>query len=183
MGAEALCVSCQASAPDHAGLYAAVAYGDVARTVALRLKYGGRTGLAETAARQMRRWLPQDAELLVPVPLHRWRLWGRGFNQAALIAGRLSRRSGVATDPLVLRRTRATPPLRAMGARQRAKAVTGAFAIDPRRKQAIAGRHVVLVDDVHTSGATTGACVRVLKRAGASRVTILCWARVLEGDD
>ena len=151
-----------------------MAYGPVARNVALRLKYGGRLAFATTVARLMARHLPDDAALLVPVPLHRWRLWGRGFNQAALIASSLSRLRNVPQNPLLLRRTRATPALIGMNPRQRADAVRAAFAV----KAKVTG-HVVLVDDVYTSGATADACTRALRKAGADRVTILAWARVL----
>jgi ComF family protein len=181
-GDAAQCGACLADPPIHDGVRAAVAYGAVARTLALRLKYGGRIGFAQTAARMMARVMPDDADLLVPVPLHRWRIWGRGFNQAALIARGLSRASGVPVAPDLLRRTRATPVLRGMGARARAKAVAGVFALAPGSVGQLRDRHVVLVDDVHTSGATGAACVRVLKRAGAARVTILCWARVIARD-
>ncbi|MGN6819114.1 MAG: double zinc ribbon domain-containing protein [Sphingomonas sp.] len=174
-GADAQCGACLANPPIHAGARAAVAYGEVAKTVALRLKYGGRLAFATTAARLMARHLPGDADLLVPVPLHRWRLWGRGYNQAALIADALSSRSGVIHDPLVLRRTRRTPALRGMNPRQRRDAVRAAFVVSRR----LEGEHVVLVDDVYTSGATTDACTRVLLKAGAGRVTVLCWARVV----
>jgi ComF family protein len=178
-GPETRCAGCLADPPQHAGIYAAVAYGEVARGVALRLKYGGRTALAETVGRQMARLLPPGAELLVPVPLHRWRLWSRGFNQAALIAAAITRACGLPHDPLLLRRTRATPPLRAMGAKARARVVAGAFrVVDPHA--ALHGKSVVLIDDIYTSGATTDACVRTLLRAGAAKVAILCWARVLD---
>lgn len=173
------CGPCLVRPPRHAGARAAVAYGPIASAMAVRLKYGGRAALAETMATLMRRHLPADADLLVPVPLHRWRLWGRGYNQAALIAAALSRGSGVRHDPLVLRRLRRTPPLRAMNPRQRAATVAGAFALDPRRVAGLRGAHVVLVDDVYTSGATTDACTRILLRGGAGRVTVLCWARVI----
>jgi ComF family protein len=176
-GEGALCGECLAHPPRHAGVRAAVAYGDVARTVALRLKYGGRTAFAETVARTMARLMPEGAELLAPVPLHRWRIWSRGFNQAALIAQAVSRASGVPTDPYLLRRVKATPPLRGLGARGRAEAVAGAFRV--MAKDRVAGRAVVLIDDVHTSGATSDGCTAVLRRAGAASVTILCWARVL----
>lgn len=177
-GADVRCAECLAHPPRHAGVRAAVAYGDVARTVALRLKYGGRTAFAETIGRQMARLLPSQADLIVPVPLHRWRLWSRGFNQAALIAASLSRAGGMPSDPLLLRRTKATPPLRGMGARARARAVAGVFrVVDPRHR--LRGKAVVLVDDIHTSGATSDGCTRVLLRAGVASVTILCWARVL----
>ena len=157
-----------------------MAYGPVARTVALRLKYGGRIALAETAGRLMARWVPADAALLVPVPLHRRRLWTRGFNQAGLLARAVARHSGVAHDPFVLERPRATVLLRGLGGRGRADAVRGAFAVREDRLAVIRGRHVVLVDDVHTSGATAEACTATLLRGGAARVTVLCWARVLD---
>lgn len=181
-GWDAMCAACLAVPPAHDGVRAAVAYGPAARTLALKLKYGGRTAYAATAARLMARLMPEDAELLVPVPLHRWRIWGRGFNQAALIARELSRLSGVPAELDLLRRVKATPVLRGLGARGRAKAVAGAFAMAPGARERVKGRAVVLVDDVHTSGATADACVRVLKRAGAARVTLLCWARVLDPD-
>jgi len=178
-GPDAQCGACLESPPRHAGARAAVAYGPVARTLALRLKYGGRLAFATTAARLMARHLPGDAALLVPVPLHRWRLWGRGFNQAALIAAALSRALGIAHEPLALRRARRTPALRGMNPRQRRQTVRAAFAVDPARAADLKDRHVVLVDDVYTSGATADACARTLLRAGAAKVTVLCWARVV----
>ena len=180
-GIDALCGRCLADPPTHAGVRAAVAYGEVARALALRLKYGGRMGAAATMAAAMARLLPPDAELLVPVPLHCWRLWSRGYNQAALIARAVGRRSGLPVDPFALVRTRRTPPLKGMGPRARAAAVARAFAVV--RPDAVAGRAVVLVDDVHTSGATADACTRALLGAGARSVTVLCWARVLDEHD
>lgn len=175
-GTEARCAHCLAEPPKHAGVRAAVAYSSVARTVALRLKYARRTAYAETAARLMLRHMPAEADLLVPVPLHRWRLWKRGYNQAALIADRLSALCGVPVDRTTLQRRRATAPLRGHSRRARALAVRAAFRV---RGGGIQGRHVVLVDDVYTSGATTDACTAVLRRAGAAGVTILAWTRVL----
>jgi ComF family protein len=182
LGPDALCGKCMANPPPHDGVRAAVAYGDVARHVALRLKYGGRTAYAATMAAAMARLMPEDAELLVPVPLHRWRIWGRGFNQAALIADALARTNGVPTDHHLLRRVKATPVLRGLDKRGRAKAVAGAFALSPDAKAKLKGKTVVLVDDVHTSGATSDACAKLLKRGGAAKVILLCWARVL-GDE
>jgi ComF family protein len=174
------CGDCLADPPRHAGVDAAVVYGPVARTLALRLKYAGRAAFAETAARLMLRHLPGDAELIVPVPLHRWRLWSRGYNQAALIAAVLARMSGVASDATILRRRRATPVLRGLGAAGRRKAVRGAFDLSPGAAKRLAGKRIVLVDDVHTSGATAEACAATMLHAGAARVSILCWARVLD---
>jgi ComF family protein len=179
LGAEAWCGACHADPPafDHAA--AAVAYGDVARTVALRLKYGGRPGAARTMAYHMAR-LVEDVPagaLVVPVPLHRWRLWSRGYNQALLIARGLAERTQLACAPDLLVRTKATPVLRGLGRKARAKAVACAFAV--RDRAMLGGRTVLLIDDVYTSGATADACAKVLKRAGAAEVRLLCWARVL----
>ncbi|MEO5867418.1 MAG: ComF family protein [Sphingomonas sp.] len=181
-GVDARCAKCEEDPPRHAGIRAAVAYGDVARGVALRLKYGKRTAFAETVARQMLRLVPEHADIVIPVPLHRWRLWSRGFNQAALIADAICRATGLAHDPLLLRRVRATPPLRAMGRKARARAVAGVFAIPRQAREKVRGKAVVLVDDIYTSGATSDGCIAALRRAGAASVTILCWARVLDGD-
>lgn len=137
---------------------------------------------AATMARAMTRLMPAEADLLVPVPLHRWRLWSRGFNQAALIADTLGEAHGLPVARDLLQRVKATPVLRGLGARARAKAVAGAFALAPDAREKLKGRTVVLVDDVHTSGATSEACARLLKRGGAARVILLCWARVLPGE-
>ena len=181
-GEGALCGHCLADPPRHGGVRAAVAYGAVARRLALRLKYARRIGIAETMARLMVRGLPVEVDLLVPVPLHRWRLWSRGYNQAALIAEALGRERGIATDIHVLARTKRTPVLRGMDGRARSRAVAGAFRVNT--PATVKGRNVVLVDDVYTSGATADACVRALLRAGAASVVVACWARVLnDGDD
>lgn len=185
LGADALCGACHADPPAFDRAAAAVAYGEVARTVALRLKYGGRPGVARTMAHHMARLvgeMPADA-LVIPVPLHRWRLWSRGYNQALLIARGLAERSGLDCLPDTLVRTKATPALRGLGRKQRAKTVSGAFAVADRER--VKGRAILLIDDVYTSGATANACAKVLKRAGATEVRLLCWARVLrdEGDD
>ena len=178
-GEESECGRCLADPPHFDRLRAAVAYGEVARQVALKLKYSGRPGVAETLARFMARHLaPADPKVvLIPVPLHRWRIWKRGYNQSALIASSLAKSGGLALDLDLLRRVKATPVLRGLGRRERALAVRGAFAI--RDKASLAGKSFILVDDVFTSGATANACARTLKRAGAKRVEIICWARVI----
>ena len=178
-GGEAACGACLAEPPPFDSARAVLAYGDIARKVALKLKYGRRVGLARLVARHMARRLPAlDAPpLIVPVPLHRWRLWWRGFNQSALIADHLGKACGFKVDKHALLRVRATQPLRSMQARQRAKAVAGAFAL--AKGHELKGRAVLLIDDVHTSGATAAACARALKRGGASSVHLLCWARAL----
>ena len=157
---------------------AAVAYGDIARSLAIRLKYGRKTALARTMASYMRRPLAElsgDA-VLAPVPLHRWRLWSRGFNQAQLIAASLAGKERD-NDPMLLQRTRRTPKLKGLNPSERRKLVNGAFGL--RDGKSVKGKHVILVDDVFTTGATAEACARMLKRKGAARVELIAWARVL----
>ncbi|HWW63651.1 MAG TPA: ComF family protein [Sphingomonadaceae bacterium] len=184
-GPEARCGACLADPPafDHAR--AAVSYGDIARHIALRLKYGGRPGLAETIARRLDRLVEhgEPDPIVIPVPLHRWRIWRRGYNQAALIAQALARRHGFRVELDLLHRTRATPVLRGLGPTGRKKAVRGAFAVAANRRTLLAGRPVLLIDDIYTTGATANACARALKRAGAGQVGLLCWARVVRGVD
>jgi len=184
-GETVLCGRCMAEPPVYDRLRAAVAYGEISRAVALKLKYGGRPGVAETVARFMLRHLDVagEAPILAPVPLHRWRIWRRGYNQAALIAAALARRAGLEARLDLIERVKATPVLRGMSPRERSQAVRGAFRINPKRKAELKRRAVLLIDDVYTSGATANACARILKRAGAAEVNILCWARVVRGGD
>ncbi|SDD36550.1 comF family protein [Sphingomonas sp. YR710] len=180
-GRGALCGACHADPPAIEGMRAAVSYGPIARRIALRLKYGRRPGFAETMARHMRRHLPDPSvALLVPVPLHRWRIWRRGYNQAALVARALAQSTGAPIAIDLLWRRKATPILRAMGPAARRKAVQGVFALRPDAD--VKGKAIILIDDVYTTGATVNACARVLKRAGAARVSVLCWARVVRDD-
>jgi len=137
--------------------------------------------------RLFNRWLAHagaellaDAELIVPVPLYRSRLWWRRFNQSAMLAQGVSRLSGVPVDCFVLKRVRRTASQVGLSAEQRKRNVAGAFKIAPSRGPAIKGRKIVLVDDVITTGATAEACARVLKRGGAARVDVLALARAVE---
>ena len=175
--------ACLADPPPFDRARAAVAYGPIARALALKLKYGRRPGIALTMARPMRRVgaaMLEDA-LVVPVPLHRWRIWSRGYNQAALIARALARgTSDLALD--LVERPKRTRPLRGLGRLARERTVQGAFRINPAWKDKVKGRRVVLIDDVYTTGATAKGCARILKRAGAKEVNLLCWARVVRDE-
>jgi ComF family protein len=173
------CGACLARPPRIARTRAAVAYDEISRALAIRLKYARKVALARTMARYMAP-LVGDApdRLLIPVPLHRTRLWSRGFNQSALVARELSRRLGIPTAPLALARTRRTPPLKGMSPLQRRKTVAGAFRV--RELAAVAGKTIILVDDVLTTGSTAEACARALKKAGAARIELVSWARVVK---
>jgi ComF family protein len=179
----AVCAPCMRSPPSHDGIAAATLYNDISRRLVLAFKHGRRIALAPMLARLMAARLPEPAErVIVPVPLHRWRLWYRGFNQAALLARGLAAmgHGTLAVDALV--RTKPTPTLGGLGAKARRRALSGAIRVTGKGAAAVRGRAVILVDDVLTSGATSQACVAALKRGGATNVTICCFARVLEGE-
>ena len=178
----AVCAPCLADPPRHDGIAAGTLYGPGSRKLVLAFKHGRRIALAPMLARLIAARLPiLDGEwIVVPVPLHRWRLWARGYNQAALLAREIARLTGarLAVDALV--RTRRTPALGGLGRSARARTLSGAIAASAKRTVELKGAQVILVDDVLTSGATSDACVRVLKRAGAARVVVACFARVLD---
>lgn len=165
---------------------AAFVYDDASRRPVLDLKRSGRRdGLASFAG-----WMAQagsslldEADVIVPVPLHYVRLASRGFNQSAWLAGSLARRSGTPLCVDALKRTRRTPTQGGLSARARRRNVAGAFTVRPSRAGLMQGKRVLLVDDVLTTGATLSACTRALKRAGARHVDILVLARVVRETD
>lgn len=175
------CQRCINNPPEYGQARAAWLYDKASRRLLLPLKYSDRTELAKPLARQMAfagRELLGRAELLLPVPLHYRRLLSRKYNQAGLLAKRLSRLSGVPWAPDLLRRRRATPALGGLSAGERIVALEGAFRLARGGAARIAGRRLLLVDDVMTSGATARACAAVLLAAGAASVDVLAAARV-----
>jgi ComF family protein len=175
-----VCGPCIAHPPSHDGVRAAVQYGGVASDIAVRLKHGRRIGLAKLMAQAMVRHVPAEQVVMIPVPLHRWRLWRRGFNQSLLMARELNRLSGQPVSQDLLMRTRATPSLGGLGAKERAAAMRGVFKVPAIARAQLRDAHILLIDDVYTSGATANAAALALKRAGAAQVNILCWARVIK---
>jgi ComF family protein len=180
MAAGSICAPCLAEPPRHDGIAAGTLYNDPSRRLALAFKHGGRIALAPMMARLIAARLPEiDPDwLVVPVPLHSWRLWRRGFNQAALLAREIARLKSATLMVDGLQRRKPTPSLGGLGRKARARVLSGAIVANPKRP--LKGRNLILVDDVLTSGATSGACVSALKRAGAAKVVIACFARVLD---
>jgi len=160
---------------------AAVLYDGTARDLVHRLKYDDRLDLAPTLARMMAGAgveLVAEADCLVPVPLHRWRLWRRRFNQAALLARGLSTLTGLPTDAQALARVKATRSQVGLTRAARARNLQGAFRVPEAARPGLQGRRVLLVDDVTTTGATANAAARALLRAGAAKVDLLTFALV-----
>ena len=183
----AICAPCLADPPIHDGIAAATLYNDAARRLILSFKRGGRVAMAPflgrlIASRLANPALPQVGPgwLVVPVPLHRWRLWARGFNQSALLGTIIARERAATSLVDALIRRKRTPALGGLGAKARHRVLSGAIAINPRWAGKLKGADVVLVDDVLTSGATSQACLRALKRAGARRIVVACFSRVLD---
>ena len=161
---------------------AAVRFDEIARTLVHALKYADRLDLAPIMGRWMAnagRDLTREADLLVPVPLHWRRQWARRFNQSALLAEVVGKASGVSVSHGALRRVKSTVQQVGLARAERARNVQGAFRVRPDARIEVAGRRLVLVDDVLTTGATIEACTRALMRAGAASVDVLVFARVV----
>jgi len=179
------CAACLARPPAFDRARAIFAYDENSRAPILALKHADRLDLVPGFAHWLERTgaaLLNGSDLIVPVPLHRWRLWQRRYNQAAELARVLGQRTSKAVSVQALERTRPTESQGAMAsAGGRRRNVQGAFQVpEPGR---VADRSVLLVDDVLTTGATAEACARALKRAGAARVQILALARVVKASD
>lgn len=180
-GQDVLCDDCLAAERPWSAGRSALLYRDNARRIVLALKHGDRMELARPAAL----WLKQAAApllrpdtLVAPVPLHWWRLIRRKYNQAALLSAALAREAGVEHCPDLLLRRRNTGSQEGRSREDRFANLRGAFAVHPRRRARIAGRPVLIVDDVMTSGATFSAAAAACLAAGASHVDVLALARV-----
>lgn len=177
-----LCGACLARAPAYDRARAVMAYDAGSRPLLLAFKHADRTEAAPALAKWLARAgadLLADAEAVVPVPLHNRRLFRRRYNQAALLAHALGRTGDVPVLPQLLRRVRNTPSQGRLSASGRKRNVAGVFKVTPHQLERVAGKRILLVDDVLTTGATVEACARVLKRAGAKGVDVLTVARVV----
>jgi ComF family protein len=182
VGPGALCAQCSREAPAFARARAVLRYDASSRGLVLAFKHGDRTDAAATFGSWLLRAgaeLVRDADLLVPVPLHWTRLLARRYNQAALLANALSRAAGVPVVPDLLQRRRRTASQGGLGPKDRRRNVRRAFRLRAKAAARIAGRRLLLVDDVLTTGATAEECTRVLLAGGAAAVDVLTLARVV----
>lgn len=173
-----------ANPPPFDRLRSVALYDNLARVLVHSLKYRDRTDLAPMMAGWMLRagdGTVEAADAIVPVPLHRFRLLWRKFNQSSELARALGGLSGRPVLVDAVRRTKRTRRQIGLGPRAREENVRGAFTVTPEGREALFGRRVVLVDDVYTTGATVSAVTRALKRAGAADITVLTFARALPG--
>jgi ComF family protein len=180
-GPDHLCTPCRDTPPAFERARAALRYDAQSRRLLLPFKHADRTEIARTLVPHMARAgaaLLRQADVLVPVPLHRRRLFHRRYNQAAILALGLARAGQKPALPDALMRRRATASLGEKTAADRAVEVADAFAVRPERVARLAGRRVLLIDDVMTSGATANACALALLGAGAAAVDVLVAARV-----
>lgn len=186
LGPDARSAEALADPPPFRRARSAVLYGEVARTLVSRLKYGDRPELARFCARLMARAgaeLWQGTPVLVPVPLHRTRQLVRRYNQSTELARALARITGLSLASSLIVRSRRTPRQVGLSATARRRNVAGAFEVRPEAVAQLNGRRVVLIDDVITTGSTVRAITHALNRAGVDDVDVMSFARVAPGDD
>lgn len=180
-----LCGQCLRETPAFDLARSALVYDDTSRKLVLGFKYGDRTYASVTFSRWLARYgasLTAQADMIAPVPLHRWRLWRRRFNQSALLAHALARQTSLPCHADLLARPRATAQQKGLSVQGRKDNVRAAFIVRPQYLETVKEKTVVLIDDVFTSGATLNECAKTLRKAGAARVFALTLARVLKAE-
>ncbi|MEN3791670.1 ComF family protein [Fulvimarina sp. MAC3] len=184
-GAGIVSVEAIADPPPFEKLRAVALYDDIARRLVSSLKYRDRLDLVPLMAAWMMRAgreIVAESEIVIPVPLHRRRLWQRQFNQSAEIARSIAKASGLQFAPAALDRIKPTKKQVGLGRNQRRDNVRGAFKVRPERRDQVLGKTVLLIDDVFTTGSTVSSATKALKRAGAEAVNVLTFARVAAFD-
>lgn len=181
-GADMRCAQCLTDPPEFSMARTAMVYDDSSRGFILGFKHGDQTESVIT----MVPWLKaagadfwDAADLIVPVPLHCWRLLRRRYNQAALMGRVMAKNTGKGFCADALLRVRSTPSQGHLKADERKKNVSKAFAVNPKRADRLAGQRIVLIDDVYTTGSTVRECAKVLLKGGAREVFVLTLARVV----
>lgn len=180
VGEGTLCGECISATPEYTRARSVMLYDDASKRMVLGFKHSDRLHAVSAMAIWMKRageefW--ETADVIVPVPLHRWRLFARRYNQAALLSmeiGKLAKKT-VGVD--VLQRKRSTQSQGHLNRQQRKANIAGAIEINPRENNDIAGKTIVLVDDVLTTGATVNECSRILRKAGAANIYVLTLSR------
>lgn len=184
-GEYSLCGGCLEYPPVFDKARSAIVYNDASRLPILNFKYGDKLHTLGTFGMWVHQayvQLQEQADVVIPVPLHRKRLWQRRYNQAALLSSGLAKKAGLESLPDALVRTRHTKQQKGLNRRQRKDNVRGAFAIRADAVAQLHNKNAVLVDDVYTSGATLNECTRVLKAAGVQKVFVVTIARVIRDD-
>ncbi len=182
-GENALCATCIATPPAYARIHTVFHYNDNSKALIHTLKYSDGTYTIPTFAAWMQRAGDaslRQADLITAVPLHKRRLLTRYFNQAALLAKEIGRLCQLPVYPELMLRTRHTPPQAGLSSRERIRNVRGVFKLHPRYATLVKDKHIIVVDDVMTTGATISACTQILRKAGATKVTILTLAKTMK---
>lgn len=182
IGNGAKCAGCMAKAPSYDKARAAFRYDDASGKLITAFKYSDRTHGANAYAAWLARAgreLIEKSDMLVPVPLHRYRLFTRRYNQAALLSASLRKQCGLPHMPDLMRRVRHTKPQASLTRKERRRNVRGAFIVAPKHADTVRGKSVLLIDDVTTTGATVEACAKALKKAGAAQVFVLTLAKTV----
>lgn len=181
-----ICGACIQQPPPYGRARAVFRYNSISRQLVTSLKYHDKTHIVPYIADWMVRAgedILADADYIIPVPLHRRRLWMRRYNQSALLSQHITRKTSVPTLYNALVRTRYTPPQAGLNYKQRIKNVTGAFQVIAKYRFRIKGKRIILIDDVLTTGATVKACARALLKVGAQRVDVLTLGQTVKGDN
>lgn len=176
------CAPCLENPPPYGKARSSMKYDDTSRDIILGFKHADKTHVVKAFAPWLKRAgdeILQQTDILIPVPLHRWRFIKRRYNQAALIARELSRECGIPCLPDGLKRIKATKSQGHLKESERQKNVHKAFAPHPKHTGKIQKAHITLIDDVYTTGATVRECVKVLKESGAAEVNVLTIAKVV----
>jgi len=177
------CAACARKAPPFDRARAALCYDEQSKRLVTGLKFSDKTHQAPTFSKLMAvsgNALITESDCIIPVPLHRIRLFMRRYNQAALLALGLAKLSDKPVIYDLLVRKINTPPQMSLNRNQRLKNVKSAFGINDKYKEKVKGKSVLLIDDVMTTGATIESCAKILKKSGAWRVNVLTLARVVE---
>ncbi len=177
-----LCGKCAMNPLDLDATRTALVYDHYSKFLIMRYKHGNDLYLASIFTKWLQQFgedLIQNADLIVPVPLHPRRLFKRGYNQAAILSNRLSHLTGIPTNPCLLERTHHTPSQGHLTPKARQENLKGAFAVSKKYTASIKGQRILLVDDVMTTGTTLNECAKALKKGGATEVTALVLARAI----